>query len=114
MFRAAKATGTDYFGWDERKALEAIVKAVAIYPRLTLDFVAKDYLSAKRNLRKKKWSLTKRNRLVLRMYGDDDIAALAIYNQIKPRHRQRILAEIRHRERQKKALAGGFQDKEGM
>jgi len=52
--------------------------------------------------------------LVLRMYNNDDIAALAIYNQIKPRHRQRILAEIRQRERHRKALAGGDRDKEGM
>jgi len=114
MPKAAKVTGFDYTGWDEHKALAAIVKAVAIWPLPDLKFVELDYRRAKRNLKKKKWSLTKRNRLVLRLYNDDDIAALAIYNQIKPRHRQRILAEIRQRERHRKALAGGDRDKEGM
>jgi len=114
MPKAAKLTGFDYSGWDEHKALAAIVKAVAIYPRPNLDTVTRDYSRAKRSLNKERWALTKRNRLVLRMYNNDDIAALAIYNQIKPRHRQRILAEIRQRERHRKALAGGDRDKEGM
>jgi len=114
MPKAAEVTGNNYTRWDEHKAVAAIVKAVAIWPLLNLKFVELDYRRAKRNSKKKKWSLTKRNRLVLRLYNDDDIAALAIYNQIKPRHRQRILAEIRQRERHRKALASGDGDKEGM
>ncbi|KAI4700547.1 hypothetical protein J4E81_003508 [Alternaria sp. BMP 2799] len=112
MSKAAEATGIDYTGWDEQKALAAIAKAVAVWLRHDLSFIEIDYPRAKRNW--KNGTIKKYDRRVLAAYEDDDIAGLAIYNRMKPRYRRRVLTRIRQGERRKKISTGGDHYEPGM
>lgn len=112
MSKAAEATGIDYTGWDEHKALAAIAKAVAVWPRHDLSFVETDYEHAKRSWKNR--TDKGYDRRVLAAFDDDDIAALAIYNRMKPRYRRRVLTRIRQGERRGKVSTGGDHYEPGM